>query len=147
MGLKFKLSQGQVKDFAILDTFAGATVVYQFACGFQPIDNQTETSFYLVLDSGRVTFLESMRKRFYQEKDEFGGNDIREYRIYTDFYVFCRGKITRVKKDIKFFLELTSDKHDQMDDYLKKNKVSFRSDEDIRQFIHYYNGLPAAPYN
>jgi hypothetical protein len=141
-GTEIQVEPGQVKGLAITDTLAGAIVVYQFVCGFQPIDNQTETSFYLMLDTGRVTFLESMRKRFIQEKDEFGGNDTREYRIYTDFYVFSRGKITRVKKDVKFFQELTSDKHDQMEDYLKKNKVSFKSDADIRQFIHYYNGLP-----
>jgi hypothetical protein len=141
-GNVIRVEPGQVKAVALLDTIAGATVVYQFACGFQPIDNQTETSLYLVLDSGRMTFLESIRKRFYQEKDEFGGNDQHEYRTYNDFYVFYQGKITRIKKDIKFFQELTSDKHDQMADYLKKNKVSFRSEEDIRQFIHYYNGLP-----
>jgi len=146
-GSEIQVEQGQVKALAILDTIAGSIVVYQFACGFQPLDNQTETSFYLMLDSGRMTFLESMRKRFYQEKDEFGGNDTKEYRLYNDFYVFYGGKITRVKKDIKFFLELTSDKHDQMDDYLKKNKVSFKSPEDIRKFIHYYNGLPVAPSN
>jgi len=141
-GTVIQVEPGQVRELGILDTIAGATVIYQFTCGFEPIDNQTETSFYLVLDSGRATFLESMRKRFYQEKDEFGGHDTREYRIYNDFYVFCRGKITRVKKDIKFFLELTSDKHEQMDDYLKKNKVSFKSDDDVRKFIHFYNGLP-----
>ncbi len=50
--------------------------------------------------------------------------------------------MTRIKRDSRFFLELTFDKHDQMEDYLTKNKVSFRSAEDIRQFIHYYNGLP-----
>jgi hypothetical protein len=146
-GTEIQVEPGQVKALAIVDTLAGSIVVYQFACGFQPIDNQTETSFYLVLDSGRVTFLESMRKRFYQEKDEFGGNDTREYRLYNDFYVFYGGKIARIKKDANFYVELTSDKHDQMAEYLKKNKVSFKSPEDIRQFIHYYNGLPAAPSN
>jgi hypothetical protein len=141
-GNVIRVEPGQVKAVALLDTIAGATVVYQFVCGYQPIDNQSETSFYLLLDSGRVIFLESIRKRLYQEKDEFGGNDQHEYRTYNDFYVFYQGKITRIKKDIKFLQELTSDKHDQMADYLKKNKVSFRSEEDIRQFIHYYNGLP-----
>jgi hypothetical protein len=29
-----------------------------------------------------------------------------------------------------------------MDDYLQKTKVSFKSIDDIRQFIHFYNGLP-----
>jgi len=141
-GTVIEVEAGQVKDLALQDTIAGSIVAYQFACGFPSIDNQSATSFYLVLDTGRVAFLESMRKRLYQEKDEFGGNDKREYRIYTDFYVFYRGKIARIKKDPDFFLTLTSDKHDQMQDYLKKNTVSFKSTEDIRKFVHYYNGLP-----
>ena len=141
-GNDMEVEPGQVKELAILDTVAGAAVVYQFSCGYQPIDNQSETSFYLVLDSGRVSFLESMRKEIRQEKSDFSGDAHREYTLYSDFYVCCKGKLTRIKKDAKFFLDLTNDKHDQMEDYLRTGKVSFRSVDDIRQFIHYYNGLP-----
>jgi hypothetical protein len=141
-GTDIELEPGQVKQLVILDTIAGAQVVYQFVSGFPAVDNQSETSFYLVLDSGKVTLLESMRKELHSEKDELSGDANREYRLYDDFYTFTGGKMTRIKRDAKFFVELTKDKHDQMDDYLKKSKVSFRSAEDIRQFIHYYNGLP-----
>jgi len=142
-GIELEVAPGQVHQLAILDTVAGAAVAYQFDCGFPPIDNQTETSFYLLLDSGKVWFLESMLKKVYQEEDGYStGNTRREYKLYNEFYVYTRGKMTRIKKDAKFFLELANDKHDQMEDYLDKNKVSFRSMEDIRQFIHYYNGLP-----
>lgn len=141
-GSDIEVEQGQVKQVLILDTIAGAQVIYQFACGFAPIDNQTAYSFYLVLDSGRVSFLESMQKEFRQDKDDFESETKREYRLNTDFYVLAAGKMTRIKKDSKFFLELTSDKHDQMGDYLNKNRISFKSIENIRQFIHYYNGLP-----
>jgi hypothetical protein len=133
---------GQVKELAILDTVAGAEVVYQFSCGYPPIDNQSETNFYLVLDSGRVSFLESMQKAIRLDKSDFSGDAQREYTLYSDFYILCKGKLTRIKKDAKFFLGLTNDKHDQMEDYLRTSKVSFRSVDDIRQFIHYYNGLP-----
>jgi len=141
-GNDIEVEPGRVKELAILDTVDGATVVYQFSCGYQPIGNQSETSFYLVLDSGRVSFLESLRKEIRQEKDAISGDARREYKLYDAFYVYNQGKMTRIKKDTKFFLELTFDKHDQMEAYLNKNKVSFRSMEDIRQFIHYYNGLP-----
>ena len=141
-GIEIAVEQGQVHQLAMLDTIAGSTVAYQFGSGYPPIDNQSETSFYLLLDSGRVCFLESIRKRLHQEKDDFAGTNSREYKVYDDFYVYVQGKMTRVKKDSKFFLELTNDKHDQMDAWLKQNKVSFKSMEDIRQFIHYYNGLP-----
>jgi hypothetical protein len=141
-GSEIEVEPGQVRQLAILDTIAGAAVAFQFVCGFPPIDNQSETSFYLLLDSGKVWFLESMRKKIYKEKDDYSGVNLREYKLYDDFYVYNQGKMTRIKKDTKFFLELTNDKHDQMEAYLNKSKVSFRSMDDIRQFIHYYNGLP-----
>jgi hypothetical protein len=142
-GIEIEVEPGQVHQLAILDTIAGKAVAFQFACGFDPIDNQSETSFYLLLDSGKVCFLESMRKKVYKEEDGYSaGNTRREYKLYDEFYVYHQEKMTRIKKDTQFFLDLTNDKHDQMNDYLKKNKVSFRSMEDIRQFIDYYNGLP-----
>ncbi len=76
-GNDIEVEPGEVKELLILDTIAGATVVYQFACGYKPIDNQSATSFYLILDSGRVSFLESMRKKIYREKDEFSGESRR----------------------------------------------------------------------
>jgi hypothetical protein len=141
-GNDIEVEQGQVKELVMLDTIAGNPVVYRFVCGFQSIDNQSTTSFYLLLDSGRVSILESMRKVYKQDKDDFSGETTKEYKLYDDFYIFSAGKMARLKRDSKFFQELTNDKKSQMDDYLQKTKVSFRSIEDIRQFIHYYNGLP-----
>lgn len=141
-GTDIDVQPGQVKQMGILDTIAGSPVVYLFVSGFPPIDNQTETSFYLVLDTGRVSLLESLRKKLFQEKDAYAGNFVKEYRLYNDFYVVSGGKMVRVKRDAKFFRELTNDKQVQMDDYLKKNNVSFKSMDDIRKLVHYYNALP-----
>ncbi len=141
-GNDIEVEPGQVKELAILDTLAVTTVAYRFICGFQPIDNNSLNSYYLLLDSGKVSFLESMRKVFKQDKNDFSGETHREYTLYDDFYIVSNGKMARIKRDPKFFLELTKDKQGQMDDYLQKTKVSFRSIEDIRQFTHYYNGLP-----
>lgn len=141
-GSDVEVERGQIKELAMLDTVNGVVVAFRFLNGLQPIDNQSQTNFYLLLDSGKVCFVESMRKEFKQDKDDFSGDTHREYRFYSDFYVLSAGKMTRIKKDSKFFLDLTSDKHDQMEDYLQKNKVSFRSIDDIGRFISYYNGLP-----
>lgn len=141
-GNDIEVEPGQVREIAMIDTLTGVDVAYRFICGFPPIDNQSETSFYLLLDSGRISLLESMRKVFKQEKDDFSGETQKEYTLYNDFYAVSNGKMTRIKKDAKFFLELTSDKGRQMEEYLQKTKVSFRSIEDIRRFIHHYNGLP-----
>jgi len=141
-GSDIEVAPGQVKELVMLDTLSGAAVAYRFVCGFPPIDNQSKNSFYLLLDSGRVSILESLRKVFKQDKDDFSGETHREYKLYDDFYVFSADKMARIKKDSKFFLELTNDKKGQMDDYLQKTKVSFKEIEDIRRFIRYYNGLP-----
>ena len=141
-GNDIEVEPGQVKELAILDTLAAVNVVYRFICGFPPIDNQSLTSFYLLLDSGKISLLESMRKVFKQDKDDFSGETRREYSLYSDFYVVSNGKMARIKTEPRFFVELTNDRKRQMDDYLQKTKVSFKSIDDIRQFIHFYNGLP-----
>ena len=141
-GTDVDVEPGQIKGMGIIDTISGNPVQYQFLSGFPAIDNQTETSFYLLLDSGRVSLLESLRKKIYQDRNAYAANFVKEYRLYTDLYVVAGGKMIRIKKDEKFFRQLTKDKQAQMDDYLSKNKVSFKSVDDIRQLIHYYNGLP-----
>jgi hypothetical protein len=141
-GTDIDIQPGQVKQITITDTIAGILKTYQFLSGLPPIDNQTETSFYLLLDSGRVSLLESLRKKLYQEKNAYAANFVKEYRMYNDFYVVSDGKLVRIKKDLKFFQQVTSDKQAQISDYLTKNKVSFKSLDDIQRLIHYYNGLP-----
>jgi len=141
-GNDIEVEPGQVKELAILDTVAAVKVVYRFICGFPPIDNQSPTSFYLLLDSGKISLLESMRKVFKQDKDDFSGKTSREYSLYSDFYIVSNGKMTRIRREPRFFVERTNDRKRQMDDYLQKTKVSFKSIDDIRQFIQFYNGLP-----
>jgi hypothetical protein len=141
-GNEIEIESGLVRQVTIRDTVPYANLAYQFVCEYPPIDNQNATSFYLLLDSGKVCFLECIWKKFYEKKNEYSGETNREYRIYNDFYVYSQGKITRIKRDTKFFLALTSDKLNQMEAYLQNNKTSLRSEEDIRRFLHYYNGLP-----
>jgi hypothetical protein len=140
-GTDVDVQSGQIKQMAITDTIAGAPVVYEFLSGFPPIDNQTETSFYLQLDSGRVSLLESLWKKIIQDKNAYAGSFVKEYRLYNELYVVSNGKMIRIKWDAKFFRGLTRDKQTQMDDFLNKNTISFKSEEDIRKFIHFYNGL------
>jgi hypothetical protein len=137
-----EIQPGLVSQVIILDTMGTVNVTFQFVSGYPPIDNQTMTNFYLLLDSGKVTFLESVRKRYIQEKNEYTTETNKEYRTYEDFYVFENGKMTRIKKDERFFLGLTNDKQSLMENFIKENKISFKSEESIRHFIHYYNGLP-----
>jgi hypothetical protein len=141
-GSDIEVDRGQIKELAMLDTINGVIVAFRFLNGLQPIDNQSQTNFYLLLDSGKVSFLESMRKELKQDKEGFSGETHREYNLYSDFYVLSAGKMTRMRKDAKFFLQLTNDRRGQMEDYLQKTKVSFRSIDDIGRFINYYNGLP-----
>jgi hypothetical protein len=141
-GSEEEVQPGQISQVIILDTIPNGNVIYQFVRGYPPIDNQTAANFYLLLDSGKVSFLESVRKRYIEQKNDFTSETNKEYRTYEDFYVFGKGQITRIKKDEKFFLALTGDKQTLMENFIKDNKISFKSEEDIRRFLHYYNGLP-----
>lgn len=142
-GTDIDVQPGQIRQMAIVDTIAGTPVLYQFLSGFEAIDNQTETSFYLVLDTGRVILLESLRKKLFQEKNAYAASFVKEYRLYNDLYIVSSGKMIRVKRDAKFFQRLTKDEQTRMDDFAEKNKITFKSEEEIRKYIDYYNGLAA----
>jgi hypothetical protein len=132
---------GLVKEINLFDTVNNVPVVYIFQRGFPAIDNQNVLNFYQVLGNGKIKFLESLRKVIHQEKNEYAGTIEKEFRQYEDFYFFTDNKIERIKRDKAYVLSFMKDKNDLINDFVKRNKLSFKSTEDIKKIIDYYNSL------
>ncbi|HEX9509886.1 MAG TPA: hypothetical protein VF939_05355 [Puia sp.] len=139
---EYLIDAGAVKQVLLRDSTGPLPVTDTFQCGFPPIDNQNGQNFYLVLAGGKITFLESMRKSIHEEQDGFSGEIKKEFRLYDDYYFFRQGKMERIKKDKAYILNALKDKDSEIGAFLEKRKISFRSIEDIRQLIGYYNALP-----
>jgi hypothetical protein len=141
--LEMALPKGFIIGLILRDSSAsGGPSAYTFQCGFPPIDNQDRNNFYRVLVSGRLALLESIRKVMSTEKNELSGEEKKNIRDYTDYYIFSDGVMKRMKKDKASVLALMVDKKDKVEAYATSGKLNFKSIDDIGQIIAYYNGLP-----
>lgn len=136
------IQSGAVKQITLFDSAGKSPAVYVFQCGVPSIDNQNEKNFYQILSDGKkIKFLKSLRKSIHEEKDGFSGEVHKEFRQYEDYYFLVKNNIERIKRDKDYVLAYMSDKNRQIDAFLQKNKISFKSMDDIKKLVDYYNSL------
>lgn len=135
------LPAGLVRELIILDSSGYKPVIYTYQCGFPPVDNQSSTSFYQILSDGKIKFLKSLRKIIHQEKNEYSGEVQKEFREYEDYYFFVNNKMERIKREKSYILDMLKDKEGMIAEFLQKNKLSFKSIDDIKKLVDYYNTL------
>jgi hypothetical protein len=134
---------GTIKELILIDSTRNPPATYFFQCGFPAIDNQDEKNFYKVICEGRIKFLEAMRKTIYQTKDDMSGETRKEFREYDDYYFSVPGssELQRIRRDKEPVMQLMKDKNSQVEAFLKSNKISFKSPDDIKKLVDYYNSL------
>jgi hypothetical protein len=94
-----------------------------------------------VISEGRCWLLHSMKKVISQRKDDLSGEISKEYRTYEDYYVYNGTTMQRVKKDKDFLLTVLADKKDKVESFINDNHLKFKSIDDFRRVIDYYNTL------
>ena len=137
------LPKGLIREILLRDSTARkGPQVYTFRCGYPPIDNQDATNFYLVVASGRLTLLESIRKVLVTTKNDLSGEEKKEFHEYDDYYVYQDGILQRLKKDKDAIISQIDGGHrDQVLAFAAKEKLNFKSIDDIGRLIAYYDGL------
>jgi hypothetical protein len=134
---------GTVKEITFFsDSTANARMLTDFQCGFPPVDAQNASNFYQVISRGKVLLLLYTQKSIAQEKDEFSGEIKKRFVEFTTYYVFAQNNLEKLKKDKPFLLSLLADKKDQVAAFIDGNKLKFKSADDIKKTIDYYNALP-----
>jgi hypothetical protein len=141
--VEMSLPKGFIIALVLRDSATGGVLsTYTFRCGFPPIDNQDRNNFYRILADGKLTLIESVRKVVSVEKNELSGEEKKNIRDYTDYYLFSDGVMKRMKKDKASVLALLADKKDKVEAWATSGKLNFKSIDDIGRIIAYYNGLP-----
>jgi len=137
------LPKSFVVGLILIDSAAeGGPLTYTFQSGFPAIDNQSKDNFYRVLISGRLDLLESIRKVIVTEKNQMTEEESKEFRDYTEYYLYSDGIFKRLKKDKDFILSLMGDRKNQVEAYAQSRKLNFRSIDNIGQIVAYYDALP-----
>ena len=134
---------GTVREIILFDSAGQLPAAYTFQCGFPAIDNQNEKNFYQLISDGRIKFLKALRKTIRQYKDDMSGETRKEFREDEDYYFFLPGGLglQRNRKDKESVIGVMKDKDSQVEAFLKNNKISFKSPDDIKKLVDYYNSL------
>ncbi|HLK30787.1 MAG TPA: hypothetical protein VKT28_19575 [Puia sp.] len=140
-GNEIVIKPGAVRKITLFDSTAKSPMAYSFQCGFPSTDNQTTKNFYQILSDGKIKFLKSERKSIKEDKDSFSGETKKEFVNYEDYYFFVDYKLQRLKKDKTSIVGLMKDKNDKVEEFVQSNKISFKSVDDIKKLVDYYNSL------
>jgi hypothetical protein len=128
-----------IKQVAFTDSAHLPVTQYNFQSGFPSIDEQDEKYLYSVICDGNVKMIESIRKRVITNKNDLTGEMSKEYRTYEDYYLYTDKSIQRLKKDKTFLLNLMISKKDKIEAFVNSNKLNYKSVEDVKKIINYYN--------
>ncbi|MCZ4224013.1 hypothetical protein [Pedobacter rhodius] len=112
-----------------------------FKNGYPAVKTFNNLSYYLIMAEGKATLLKKLTKNIIEVK-EFNSS-VTTKKIMDDkiYFLLVDGKITQVKNDKNSFISILADKKNEIDSYLKTNKVNFKKDEDLTALIKFYNDL------
>ncbi|QEM13894.1 hypothetical protein [Mucilaginibacter rubeus] len=132
-----------VKSFSIKGiTLEGSDQTdMNFSNGFPAVDDQTAKTFYQVVGDGKVKLLHYYKKKV-QESTGFASQvTTKTFITATSYYLFADNKMTKIKPSQKTILAALSDKADKIQEYVKANKVDFKSDAALAKLFSYYSSL------
>lgn len=114
---------------------------YNFRSNYPEIDKNSSKDFYQVLSAGKIHLLKMIKKEVVEEKNIQSGEIKKEFKTREEYYVFSNGKMEKLKKDKDFILGFMSDRPEEIDEFLKTNKINFKNITSLTSLFEYYNSL------
>ncbi|QEC77031.1 hypothetical protein [Mucilaginibacter ginsenosidivorax] len=113
-----------------------------FSNGYPAIDEQTEASFYQVVADGKAKLLKRYKKVIHSNQAFNSATTTKTFALRDAvYYLLADNKIIRVKPTPKTIAAALADKTDQVQTFIKTNKIDFKSDRDLAKLFTYYNSL------
>lgn len=132
-----------VKSFSLKDAAIEECDItdLSFSSGFPVIDDQTAKTFYLVVGEGKIKLLKCYKKKVIESKDFSSQITTKSFLSANSYYLFSNNQMVKIKPNQKAILAAMNDKATQVQDYIKKNSVNFKSDAALAKLFGYYNSL------
>jgi hypothetical protein len=130
-----------ILKFPVITTENGQLLNVKFISGTN-LAISKGTPLYLVLDSGKLTYLRKISVSFRDEKKYSEATTTRHFeKQETDFVLTPAGEYRKLEKSKAFLLSLMTDKQAAIETYISSNELKCKSAKDCQQVIHYYNTL------
>jgi hypothetical protein len=130
-----------VQEFTINLTDDDKLFVRRFRSGYKDIDGATPTSFFEVLSDGKVQLLKKDVKKPFENQEIGSASKTTSFIEKVKYYLVNNGKVIPVKNDKKTLLAALGDKQAQLEEYIKTNKLTVKTDAQLGKLVDYYNTL------
>jgi hypothetical protein len=121
----------------IFDSCDAAVAGAVFKTGYPSTDKNNDKSLYQVLSEGKATLLKHHTLNW---QDIIPFNTTNTTRIYTQvqqYYLYFTGKMFKLEKNKDKLVQLLP----ASNDYIIKNKLNLKKEEDAIKLVDYYNSL------
>lgn len=109
--------------------------------GFPAIDNFNTNSFYQVIFDGGIKLLFKSYKTLIEVKPYNSTTTEKKFVDNPVYYVLKDNVMTKFKPSRKDFLELFNSKSNEIDAFIKKEKIDFKQHQDLAKVFVYYSTL------
>jgi len=149
MLLKYNIYEDQLyfqgKENATMK-FTSPVVEFRFGSDvyrnrYPAIKDFNELSYFKVLSEGKATLLKKITKNVIDVKEFNSSITVKKIADDKFYYLYDNGKMLLLKSDKATFLGLVSDKKNEIEAYLKANKINFKKEEDLITLVTAYNKL------
>lgn len=111
-----------------------------FKSGFPFIDSLDGSTYYQMLDSGKITLLKYYASYFLDNKEPFSNRSTRTYHISENYFALLpNDKLVKIKLAKEDIMALFKDKQAAMETYIQKNKTKFKKEKDLVELFDFYN--------
>ncbi len=126
-----------VKAFSL--AIKGKTEIYRN--GFPAVDNFNTNSFYQVLFDGGIKLLFKSYKTLIEVKPYNATITEKKFVDNSVYYILKDNVMTKFKPSKKDFLEIFNSKANEIDAFIKKEKIDFKQQQDLTKVFQYYSTL------
>ena len=137
------LEGSAVKSFSMIDS-ARNNLKYFINAGEYTLDGSTMTGFFEVLVDGRVALFKRLRvvlkKADYNSALDIGSRDDKIVKQAT-YYLNQTLVVTELPSAKNKLASLMGDRGDEVKDFIDRNKLSVRKEDDLVRIFQYYNSL------
>lgn len=128
-----------VQEFILMPRPADSSSYMRFVNGISASGLKPE-QYVQVLASGKLSFYRSDIK-LVSDMNEINKGIVKTFNNSTRYYFKNEAQTQIMKLSQKEILALMEDKKTQIDEYVSKNKPSFKKEKEVAELVKYYNSL------
>jgi len=141
--LIFKNDDGTLMHFAepvrAFDLLSKDLKVLHFRNGLPAPNGLNSESYFQIIYDGKIPLFKRTGKFVTESKQYNSASTIKSFNTTYNYYLLQNEALVKVSLNRKTIITLFGIKEDQLNDYLKLEKIDFKKDEDLNKLFTYFN--------